>query len=73
MGRSAASIQTQITLMEAQLPNLIAAASATRGDTTVAQQRLGEFQGVLDALYQQLDRATGSAPMMARGYLEGLR
>ena len=73
MARSAASIQTEITAIEAQLPNAIAAASYSIAGRSKSNQTLESLTKRLDLLYQQLGRATGASPMLVRGVVKGLR
>ncbi len=65
MSRSAASIQIQISAMEAVLPDLIKYASASDGPTSVARQKLSEHMAVLRDLYNQLDMGGVSAGVSA--------
>ena len=71
MGRSAASIQTEITALEAAITNLVQ--SIGSDGTSVQNADYKAKTERLDRLYQQLDRAAGTAPMLVRGVVRGLR
>jgi hypothetical protein len=72
MGRSVASIQAEIDILEAELTNAASViASATSDNTTVTRTR-EKLERRLDELYVQLDRASGAAPMIVRGVVKGL-
>jgi pyrroloquinoline quinone (PQQ) biosynthesis protein C len=73
MARSATAIQTEITAIEAQLPNAIAAASYSIAGRSKSNQTLDALTKRLDVLYQQLGRANGTSPMLVRGVPTGLR
>lgn len=73
MPRSTASIQSEIDAIEALLTTagsmntMVGADGVSRSiDRTGLERRL-------DTLYQQLDRASGSAPMIVRGVVKGLK
>jgi len=72
MPRSAASIQTEITAIEAQIDSIASAQSYSAGGKSKTNQRYLDLTTRLDQLYQQLDRATGAAPMFTRGTVTGL-
>ncbi len=72
MARTAASIQVEITALEAQLANAISAASYSVAGRSKANQSYDALTRRLDQLYQQLSRANGTAPMVVRGVLKGL-
>lgn len=72
MGRSAASIQTEITAIEAQLAVAVVGVSASADAVAYTQQQYDKLTDRLDRLYQQLERANGTAPMLVRGYMNGL-
>lgn len=73
MARSATAIQVEITAIEAQLPNVIAAASYSIAGRSKSNQTIDALTKRLDVLYQQLGRANGTAPMLVRGVPTGLR
>jgi hypothetical protein len=73
MARSATAIQVEITAIEAQLPNAIAAASYSIAGRSKSNQTLDALTKRLDVLYQQLGRANGTSPMLVRGVPTGLR
>lgn len=70
--RSTTSIQTEIDALEAQLPNAIAAQSYSIAGRSKANQAYEALTKRLDQLYQQLGRANGTSPMLARGVVKGL-
>jgi hypothetical protein len=72
MPRSAASIQAEIAVLETQLPKLAAAAKYSVDGQSKDNQDYKACTERLDQLYQQLDRATGSAPLFTRGRVTGL-
>jgi len=74
MGRTASSIQVQITAVEAFIASgggLTKSVSANG----VSQQTMSmdEATALLNKLYAQLGRADGTSPMIARGVTLGLR
>lgn len=74
MGRSASSIQSEITVIETQLASASSLIQSTSADgTSVTQADRQKLEQRLDELYQQLGRANGSSPMLVRGRLKGLR
>jgi hypothetical protein len=73
MGRSASSIQTEITTLETYLASSDSLVLGVGSDgTNVNKSRRAEVEQRLDLLYQQLERANGSAPMFVRGRIKGL-
>jgi len=73
MGRSASSIQTEITTLETYLASANSLVQGVGSDgTNVNQSRRAEVEARLDLLYQQLERANGSAPMFVRGRIKGM-
>lgn len=73
MGRSASSIQTEITTLETYLASTESLNLSVSSDgTSVARARRAEIESRLDLLYQQLERANGSAPMFVRGRIKGM-
>lgn len=73
MARSASSIQSEITAIEALLTSsggLNASVGADGVSRTINRTGL---ERRLDVLYQQLDRASGDAPMIVRGVVKGFR
>jgi len=73
MGRSAASIQAEITLKEAWLASQASLYTSVGADgTSVSNADIAKVQERLDSLYIQLDRANGTSPMLVRGRLKGL-
>lgn len=73
MARSAASIQAEITAIENMLSSAESVYTSVGADGVSRSINRGELQKRLDQLYQQLDRANGSSPMIVRGFLKGLR
>lgn len=71
MGRSAASIQTEIAALEVEVSSLVQ--SMASDGTSVQKADYAAKTSRLDKLYQQLDRASGAAPMLVRGVVRGLR
>lgn len=74
MGRSAASIQAEIDIIEAELSSSasVVASAASRG-TQITRASRKDLSERLDRLYQELGRANGTDPMFARGVVTGLR
>ncbi|MBA3589960.1 hypothetical protein [Methylibium sp.] len=74
MGRSAASIQAEITTLETHLQSgdSLVSGVASRGTSLTRAARAG-MEARLDSLYQQLGRADGTDPMFPRGVITGLR
>lgn len=73
MARSAASIQAEITAIESLLSSASSLYSTvTAGGSSRSIDR-ASLQARQDQLYQQLGRADGSAPMIVRGVVKGLR
>ena len=73
MARSAASIQAEITILEAHLASSASLLSNTGADGTSAGfAERAAMTKRLDELYTQLDRANGTAPMIVRGRVLGL-
>lgn len=72
-GRSAASIQAEINVLEAYLASTDSTASSvsSRGTSIVNVSR-ADASARLDALYLQLGRIDGTAPMIVRGVVKGL-
>jgi hypothetical protein len=70
MARSTASIQTEITALEAAV---VKATSSVSADGVSVTYDLEGIRKRLDVLYQQLDRASGDSPMIVRGVVKGLR
>jgi hypothetical protein len=71
--RSAASIQAEIDIREARIASAAGTVQGTAGDgESVNFVNFAEETRRLDQLYQQLDRANGSAPMIARGVVKSL-
>jgi hypothetical protein len=73
VGRSAASIQTEITAIESQLSTAVVGSTISSDGTTITQQQYDRLTDRLDKLYIQLDRVSGNAPMIVRGVVKGLR
>lgn len=74
MARSAASIQAEITTIEAYLAGAdsLVSAVASRG-TSVTNASRKDLTDRVDQLYMQLGRVDGTSPMFARGNVTGLR
>lgn len=73
MARSAASIQAEITAIEAMISSpegLLSSVSADGVSRTIDRKELASR---LDKLYVQLGRANGSDSMFCRGHIRGLR
>jgi hypothetical protein len=71
--RSTALIQAEITALEAAIIAILGGQqSYTANGITVTKANLAQQQTRLDALYAQLDRATGASPMIVRGRVTGL-
>lgn len=73
MARSASSIQSEIDAIEALLTSSAGLNTVVGAD---GMSRTIDRKGLeqrLDVLYQQLDRASGNAPMIVRGTVKGLR
>lgn len=70
MGRSTASIQSEITLLEARLT--ASAANSVNSDGHSMSFDIDKLQKRLELLYLQLDRASGASPMFVRGRIKGL-
>jgi hypothetical protein len=73
MGRPVASIQTEITALEAQIATSSQALSVGSNGSSYTSQPLAAMQVRLDKLYAQLGRANGTNPMFPRGTITGLR
>lgn len=73
MPRSAASIRTEMSLIEAQIPGAIAAASYSAPGRSKTNQTLQALTQRYDMLQMQLDRVEGTSPMLVRGVVRGLR
>jgi hypothetical protein len=73
MARSAASIQTEITALEAQIAVAAASASYTINGRTKVSQSYTALCERLDRLYVHLGRANGTEPMIVRGVVKNLR
>lgn len=72
MGRPAASIQTEIDTLEAELSSLARASSYSINGRSKANQRYADITSRLDQLYTQLGRVNGTSPMVVRGRLDGM-
>ena len=72
MARSLASIQAEITAIEALLGSTQGVLTSTGADGVSAAINRAELSRRLDQLYAQLDRASGTSPMFARGRVKGL-
>jgi hypothetical protein len=73
MGRSASSIQTEITTLETHLASADSMVLSVNSDGTgITRARRAELESRLDLLYQQLERANGTAPMFVRGRIKGM-
>jgi hypothetical protein len=73
MGRSASSIQTEITTLETYLASADSMVLGVGSDgTNITRARRSEIEQRLDMLYQQLERANGTAPMFVRGRIKGM-
>jgi hypothetical protein len=74
MARSAGSIQAEIDRLETFLSGSgTTIASAASDGTSVQNIDREKAAQRLDSLYLQLGRANGTAPMLCRGRLRGLR
>lgn len=74
MGRSAASIQAAIDIIEAHLASADSlVASSGSNVTNISFAKRSELVAELNQLYMQLDRATGASPVFTRGHVDGLR
>lgn len=73
MARSAASIQSEITAIERLLTTAGSMNTAVGADGVSRTIDRTGLERRLDQLYQQLDRASGSSPMIVRGVVKGLR
>ncbi len=71
MGRSAASIQAEITIIETELQTAASLITTATSDSTSVTKQRAALEKRLDQLYIQLDRATGAAPMFVRGVVRG--
>ena len=73
MPRSIAAIQSEIDVLEARLASAdsLVRSAGSDGATLTNEDRMSIAKR-LDMLYLHLDRASGAAPMFARGRLEGL-
>lgn len=71
MGRSAASIQTEIDALEASVSTLLQ--SMGSDGTSLQKADYAAQTKRLDQLYGQLGRANGTEPMLVRGVVRGLR
>jgi len=68
MARSAASIQSEIDILETRLTATAGLLESGGGDgSSFRYSERVELQKRLDQLYQQLGRANGDSPMFARG------
>lgn len=73
MPRSASSIQAEIDRLETFLSGSDTTVQNVSADgTSVARINRKDAEARLDKLYQQLGRANGTAPMLARGVVTGL-
>jgi len=70
MARSTTYIQLEIDALEAAVVKMTSSVAA---DGVSASYDLDGIRRRLDVLYQQLDRASGNAPMIVRGVVKGLR
>jgi hypothetical protein len=73
MARSAASIQSEITALDAAIATAINAQSYSIAGRSKSNQSLDSLTKRRDQLQQQLDRTNGSAPMLVRGTVTGMR
>lgn len=74
MGRSAASIQAQITAIEAFIASGGGLAKSVQANgVSESTMTMDEATALLNQLYAQLGRANGTAPMISRGITLGLR
>jgi hypothetical protein len=73
MGRSTSSIQAEITAIETMLGSAESMYTSVGADGVSRSINSADLTARLDALYQQLDRANGTAPMILRGVVKGLR
>lgn len=74
MGRSAASIQAQITALETYIASGGGISkSISANGVSETSMSMDEATKLLDSLYIQLGRANGSSPMISRGIILGLR
>lgn len=73
MGRSASSIQAEITQLETYLSSSDSLVSNAGSDgTSLSRASRDALQKRLDQLYAQLDRVNGTVPMLVRGRIKGL-
>ncbi len=72
MGRTATSIQAEITVLETELQSAASLLSSVGSDSTTVTKRRELLEKRLDQLYIQYDRVTGTAPMFVRGVVHGL-
>lgn len=73
MARSAASIQVEITALEAAIATAAKVQSYSIAGRSKTSQSYEALTKRLDQLYQQLARADGTSPMLVRGIVTGLR
>ena len=74
MPRNAASIQSEIDIIEARLASADGLANSVGSDgVSISYADRQQLAKRLDQLYLQLDRATGASPMFVRGRVSGLR
>jgi hypothetical protein len=73
MARSASAIQAEITVIETELQSSASLISSAATDSTSITRRRELLEKRLDQLYIQLDRTNGTAPMIVRGVVKGLR
>ncbi len=71
MGRSAGYIATEIAALEAEIVNMVQ--SMGSDGTSVQKADYAAKCARLDKLYIFQDRAAGTAPMLVRGAVRGLR
>lgn len=73
MGRSAASIQAEITTLETHLQSSSSLINSTGADgVSLSYSQRSAIEARIDKLYMQLGRANGSSPMIVRGVVRGL-
>lgn len=74
VARTATEISAEIAVLEARLASVhsLARSVNSRG-TGITNESRKDMQERLDALYAQLGRVNGTAPMFARGIVTGLR
>jgi hypothetical protein len=73
MARSAASIQAEITAIETLLQSSAGLSTSVGADGVSRSINRPGLEARLDKLYQQLERVDGSAPVIVRGVVKGLR